>query len=119
MIDEQALVKRVYEVMKRQLGNTQGHLRKVLIHYDSSTDSFDSAKINELWQEIAIEPVFESSHIEIHAESPNGRCLLCNQDFELDSTTLRCPHCHCEQFKVIHDPPMIETYEMDEAAEPI
>jgi Zn finger protein HypA/HybF involved in hydrogenase expression len=117
MIDELTLVKKIHEVMKHQLASEKGRLRKVLVHYDSSTDSLDSAKVNDLWRKIAAEPVFESSHIEIHAESPNGRCLLCNQDFELDSTTLRCPHCHGEQFKVIHEPPMIETYEMEDVTD--
>ena len=118
MINEKTLVGKIYEVMKHQLASETGRLRKVMIHYDPSVDSIDSIKINELWQEIAVEPIFESSHIEVHSEPPGGRCLLCNQEFELDSNTSRCPFCHCEQFKIIHEPPVIETYEMDETFKP-
>jgi Zn finger protein HypA/HybF involved in hydrogenase expression len=116
MVDEQTLAEKIHEVMLHQIAREKGRLRKVMIHYDPSIDSIDTIKLNEIWQEIAVEPVFKSSHIEVHAESPGGHCTLCNQEFELDTTTSRCPFCHCEQFKIIHEPPVIETYEMDETA---
>ncbi|NLE29169.1 MAG: hydrogenase maturation nickel metallochaperone HypA [Phycisphaerae bacterium] len=118
MITEETLVKQIYQVMKHQLAHEKGRLRKVMIHYDSSADSIDPEKLNRLWKEIAVEPIFESSHIEVHSEAPGGCCLLCNQEFELDATTACCPFCHCEQFKIIHEPPVIETYEMDETVTP-
>jgi Zn finger protein HypA/HybF involved in hydrogenase expression len=116
MFDEQTLAKKIHEVMKQQLVNGEGRLRKVLIRCDEM-GRLDAGRLNDHWHQIATEPIFESSFIEVHADPPFGRCVLCKEEFELDDNTSRCPHCHCEQFTVVHELPTIETYEMDTITE--
>ncbi|MFA5864678.1 MAG: hydrogenase/urease maturation nickel metallochaperone HypA [Phycisphaerae bacterium] len=113
MTYEQTLVQRIYEIMKGLLAaKSSGRLRKVIVRCDSM-ESVSIAKLNTCWQEIALEPIFQASHIELHNDPPFGQCNLCNQEFELDEDTARCPHCHHEQFKILHETPTIETYEME------
>lgn len=112
MLDEKTLAHKIHEIMKGQINGGGGHLRKVVVRCDS-TEPIDNAIINAHWRQIAVEPVFAASYIEVHSDPPFGKCLVCNQEFELNSDTSRCPYCHCEQFKIIHGPPAIETYEME------
>jgi Zn finger protein HypA/HybF involved in hydrogenase expression len=112
MIDEKTLAAKIHEVMKAQIAGT-GRLRKISISCDEM-GGLNTGLLNNYWQQIATEPVFKSSFIEVHANPPFARCLMCNEEFELDDNTARCPHCHCEQFTVVHELPTIETYEMDD-----
>jgi Zn finger protein HypA/HybF involved in hydrogenase expression len=112
MVDEITLARKIHEVMKEQLAGT-GRLRKISISCDEM-GGLNTALLNDCWHRIATEPVFKSSFIEVHANPPFARCLMCKEEFELDDNTARCPHCHCEQFTVVHELPTIETYEMDE-----
>ncbi len=113
MTYEQILAHKIHDVMKKQLGESSGRLRKVLVRIDEM-ENIDVVKLNATWQQIATERVFQSSSVEVHRDPPFGRCALCNQDFELSSDTSRCPYCRHEQFKIIHEPPTIETYEMEQ-----
>jgi Zn finger protein HypA/HybF involved in hydrogenase expression len=113
MTDEKTLVRKIYEVMGTQLGpNPQGRLRKIVIRCDSLA-TIEVGKLNTFWHELAREPIYADSYIELHQDPPFGRCVMCNQEFELSEETVRCPSCHHEQFKVIHGLPTIETYEME------
>ena len=113
MIHEETLAKKIYDVMREQLKNNgEGRLRKIVVRCDSM-ETVDRVKVNEYWRKVATDPVYIDSHIEIHMDPPFGKCLLCNEEFELSEETARCPRCHHEQFKILHEPPTIETYEME------
>jgi Zn finger protein HypA/HybF involved in hydrogenase expression len=113
MMYEQTLAERIYAIMKDQVSPSgAGRLRKVTLRCDSM-ESLDVQRLNSFWQAVARDPVYQSSYIEVHHDPPFGRCTLCNQEFELNEETARCPYCHHEQFRVVHEPPTIETYEME------
>ncbi len=113
MTDEKILARKIYEVMKSQFGlNHEGRLRKIVVRCDS-LETIDSSKLNTSWHELAREPIYTASYIELHRDPPFGKCVMCNQEFELSDETARCPYCHHEQFKVLHELPTIETYEME------
>jgi Zn finger protein HypA/HybF involved in hydrogenase expression len=114
MVDEETLARKIHEVMTNELASAHGRLRKVVIRCESIGVP-DAVLLNEHWRRIATEPVFESSFIEVHADPPFGRCALCHLEFEIDEETSRCPKCSCEQFTLVHEPPTIETYEMEES----
>jgi len=113
MTDELTLARKIHEVMGKELGpNRQGRLRKIVVRCDSLA-TLDPEKLNTSWQKLALEPIYDDSYIEVHMDPPFGKCLMCNQEFELSADTARCPYCHHEQFKVVHELPTIETYEME------
>ncbi len=114
MTYEETLARKIYEIMKDELRSVNGgrRLRKVIVRCDT-TEELDTAKLNSHWRDLASEPIYGGSHIEIHHDPPFGKCVLCNQEFELNEDSSRCPYCHHEQFRIIHEPPTIETYEID------
>lgn len=113
MTYEQTLAEKIYQIMKEELTpSANGRLRKVTVRCDSM-EELDINRLNAHWHEVARDPIYESSYIEVHHDPPFGRCSLCNEEFELSDDTARCPHCHHEQFKIVHDPPTIETYELE------
>jgi len=116
MSEEKMLAQKIHEIMNTELHSVNGRrkLRKIIVRCDD-TDMLDIEKLNESWRQVATESIYDASHIELHHDPLFGKCLVCNEEFELDDDTSRCPRCHCEQFKIIHEPPTIETYEIDAA----
>ena len=110
MVNEQTLAQKIYQIMKEQF--THGRLRKVVIRCDSM-NQMDVSRLNSYWHQIATDLNFQSSHIEVHHDPPFGKCLVCNEEFELSDETARCPRCRHEQFRIIHESPTIETYETE------
>jgi Zn finger protein HypA/HybF involved in hydrogenase expression len=108
---EQTIAEKILDVMKRQLAGDARRLKKILVTCDEQ-DSLDAVKLNHAWHAVATDEKLKSSHIELHHNMSNAQCLLCHQEFELENNLTRCPHCHHEQFKIIHLPPTIETIEM-------
>ncbi len=114
MANEKILAEKIHKIILNEISdNDERRLSKVIISCDA-TDSIDIKILNEHWHQMATEPQLLKSHIEIQHRQQLVRCILCNRDFELDEQTLICPFCHCEQFKIIHKPPVIEAYQFHE-----
>ncbi len=114
MITETELAEKIHDAILRKISaKSQQKLMKIIISCDAM-DSFDIKRINEHWQRIAKEPQLVGSHIEIQHRPQIARCVMCNREFEIDEQTLTCPFCRCEQFRLTHKPPVIESYQMYE-----
>jgi len=114
MINEIELAEKVHSAILKEISDkSQRKLMKIVVSCDA-TESFDIKRINKHWQKIAMEAQLAGSHIEIQHRPQIVRCVMCNREFEIDEQTLVCPFCRCEQFKLTHKPPMIESYQMHE-----
>ena len=113
MGQEETLAEKIYHVMQAYLpAEGPQRLKKVVVRC-GELDAIDLGQLNHCWTTAATGSAYRDSRLEIVREGAVGRCLTCNQTFEIGDHTSACPRCGCEQFTIMHPVPTIETYELE------
>jgi len=113
MLHEQQLAEKLYRILQTYLPpDSSRRLRKIVVRC-GQLDKVDSDRLGRCWHAVAAGPAYQASHIELHYDPPGAKCTDCNHAFELSEDTSCCPRCGCEQFVIVHQPPTLETYELE------
>jgi len=110
---EENVAEQIYRALVQWVPpKSQRCLKKVVVKCDR-LDDLDPHKLATAWQQAAQGPAYRNSFVELHRENSKAVCPHCRFTFDLSEETRCCSRCGCEQFKIVHDPITIETYELE------
>jgi len=113
MVYEQQLAEKIYRILQDHLlPDGPDRLKKVVVRC-GELDCPDPRSLTNYWHETAAGGAYQGSYIELHRDQATAKCAFCNHTFEIDGNTTRCPNCRYAQFKIVHQPPVIEALELE------
>ena len=56
---------------------------------------------------IAKGTICENMKLDIEHKCIQGKCTQCEKEFDFDLMCMACPHCGCDKFDLMPDPPLL------------
>jgi len=108
-MDEAGIASRLFEIVRQRLQVQGGGTVEKIVVRCGKLELIDRNALVTSWRQVCAGTELENSPLELHLDTAVARCQMCRNEFELEPYTRACPRCRCEQFSIVHQPPVLES----------